>query len=163
MPPPKLSLGWNVLNKHMKDTAQDVAEDVTEDVAKYVLGAAEDGSVKVFIVARVIFKRWNLGAKIVMLRRAATRTRAQPRTRFTPSGIKSYNEYRLASPRAHLSFYFAEKGCASCRARAGHAPVALNCTWNNLRPRLQTDVPRLAHQVTPRGSTSSNGESNTPP
>ena len=38
---------------HVKDTAQDVAEDVTqdvaEDVAEDVLGAAEDGSVKVFI------------------------------------------------------------------------------------------------------------------
>ena len=38
---------------HVKDTAQDVAEDVTqdvaEDVAEDVLGAAEDGSVKVLI------------------------------------------------------------------------------------------------------------------
>ena len=35
----------------MKDAAQDVAEDV--------LGAAEDGSVKVFILLIVIFKRRN--------------------------------------------------------------------------------------------------------
>ena len=35
--------------------AEDVAEDVTEDV----LGAAKDGSMKVFIVARVIFQRRN--------------------------------------------------------------------------------------------------------
>jgi len=38
---------------HVKDLAQDVAEDVTqdvaEDVAEDVLGAAEDGSVKVLI------------------------------------------------------------------------------------------------------------------
>ena len=39
----------------VKDAAKDVAEDVTQDVAENVLGAAEDGSVKVFIVARVIF------------------------------------------------------------------------------------------------------------
>ena len=41
----------------MKDAAQDVAEDVTKDVAGDVLGAAEDGGVRVFIVARVIFQR----------------------------------------------------------------------------------------------------------
>jgi len=42
-----------VKDGHVKDTAQDVAEDVTqdvaEDVAEDVLGAAEDGSVKVLI------------------------------------------------------------------------------------------------------------------
>jgi len=37
----------------VKDAAQDVTQDVAEDVS----GAAEDGSVKVFIVARVIFHR----------------------------------------------------------------------------------------------------------
>ena len=41
----------------VKDAAQDVAEDVTQDVAEDVLGAAEDGSAKVFIVARAIFHR----------------------------------------------------------------------------------------------------------
>ena len=40
-----------------KDAAQDVAEDVTQDVAGDVSGVAEDGSVKVFIVARAIFHR----------------------------------------------------------------------------------------------------------
>jgi len=40
-----------VKDKHVKNAAQDVAEDV--------LGAVADGSVKVFIVARVIFKRRN--------------------------------------------------------------------------------------------------------
>ena len=43
----------------MKDAAQDVAEDVMQDVAGDVLGAAEDGSLKVLIVARVIFQRRN--------------------------------------------------------------------------------------------------------
>ena len=42
-------------DEHVKDVAQDVAQDVAEDA----MGAAEDGSVKVFIVARVIFQRWN--------------------------------------------------------------------------------------------------------
>jgi len=37
--------------------AQDVAEDATKDVAKNVSGAAEDRSVKEFIVARAIFHR----------------------------------------------------------------------------------------------------------
>ena len=41
----------------MKDAAPDVAEDVTQEVAVDVLGAVEDGSVNVFIVARVIFHR----------------------------------------------------------------------------------------------------------
>ena len=41
----------------VKDAAQDVTQDVTQDVAEDVSGAAEDGSVKVFIVARVIFHR----------------------------------------------------------------------------------------------------------
>ena len=41
----------------MKDAAQDVTQDVTQDVAEDVSGAAEDGSVKVLIVARVIFHR----------------------------------------------------------------------------------------------------------
>ena len=40
-----------------KDAAQDLTQDVTQDVAEDVSGAAEDGSVKVFIVARVIFYR----------------------------------------------------------------------------------------------------------
>ena len=42
-------------DEHVKDVAQDVAEDVTQDVAEDVSGAAEDRSVKVFIVARVMF------------------------------------------------------------------------------------------------------------
>ena len=37
-----------------QDAAQDVAEDVTRDVAEGVSGAAEDRSVKVFVVARII-------------------------------------------------------------------------------------------------------------
>ena len=51
----------HVRDEHVKDAAQDVAEgvtqDVTQDVAEEVSGAAEDGSVKVFIVARAIFHR----------------------------------------------------------------------------------------------------------
>ena len=35
----------------VKDAAQDETQDVTQDVAEDVSGAAEDGSVKVFIVA----------------------------------------------------------------------------------------------------------------
>ena len=46
-------------NENVKDAAQDVAEDVTLDVAEDVFGAAEDGSVKVLVVARAIFKRRN--------------------------------------------------------------------------------------------------------
>ena len=46
-------------DEHVKDSAQDVAEDVKQDVAGEVLGAAEDGFVKVLIVARVIFQRRN--------------------------------------------------------------------------------------------------------
>ena len=38
---------------------KDVAQDVAQDVAEGVLGAAKDGSAKVFIVARVIFQRRN--------------------------------------------------------------------------------------------------------
>ena len=44
-------------DEHVKDAAQDVAEDVTQDLAEGVLGAAEDGSVKAFIVACAIFHR----------------------------------------------------------------------------------------------------------
>ena len=36
---------------------QDVTQDVTQDEAEDVSGAAEDGSVKVFIVAHAIFHR----------------------------------------------------------------------------------------------------------
>jgi len=46
-----------VKDEHVRDAAQDVAEDVTQDVAEGVSGAAENGSVKVFIVARVTFHR----------------------------------------------------------------------------------------------------------
>ena len=46
-------------DEHVKDAAQDVAEDVTQDVAEDVLGAAEDRSIKVHIVARAIFQRRN--------------------------------------------------------------------------------------------------------
>ena len=46
-------------DKHVKDAAQDVAETVMQDVAEDVLGAAEDGSVKMFVEARVIFQRRN--------------------------------------------------------------------------------------------------------
>ena len=46
-------------DKHVKDAAQDVAETVMQDVAEDVLGAAEDGSVKVLVVARFIFQRRN--------------------------------------------------------------------------------------------------------
>ena len=41
----------------VKDAAQDVAEDVTQNVAGDVLGAAEDGSAMVLVVACVIFHR----------------------------------------------------------------------------------------------------------
>jgi len=43
----------------VEDSAQDVAKDVTQGVVEEVLGAAEDGSTKVLIVARVIFQRRN--------------------------------------------------------------------------------------------------------
>ena len=43
--------------EHVKDATQDMAEDATQDVAEDVLGAAEDGCVKVFVVKRVIFHR----------------------------------------------------------------------------------------------------------
>ena len=51
-----LALRWHVKdehvrNRHVKDAAQDVAEGLSS--------AAEDGSLKVFIVARVIFQRRN--------------------------------------------------------------------------------------------------------
>jgi len=46
-----------VKDQHVKDAAQDLAEDVTQDVAEDVSGAAEDRSIKVFIVARVMFHR----------------------------------------------------------------------------------------------------------
>ena len=49
----------HVRDEPVKDAAQDVAEDVAQDVAEDVLGCAEDGSLKVFIVARVIFQRRN--------------------------------------------------------------------------------------------------------
>ena len=48
-----------MIDEHVKAAAQDVAEDATQDVAKGILGAAEDGSVKVFIVARALFQRRN--------------------------------------------------------------------------------------------------------
>ena len=44
----------------MKDAAWVVAEDLTQGVAEDVLGAAEDGSPKVFIAARAICQRRNL-------------------------------------------------------------------------------------------------------
>jgi len=50
-----------VKDEHVKGVAQEVAQDVTQgaaqDVTQGVLGAAEDGGVKVLIVARVIFQR----------------------------------------------------------------------------------------------------------
>ena len=42
-------------DKHMKDAAQDLAEDVTQDVAEDLLGAAKDGSAKVFIVKVLVY------------------------------------------------------------------------------------------------------------
>ena len=47
----------HVGDEPVKDAAQDVAQDVTQDVAEDVSGAAEDGGVKVFIVAHVMFHR----------------------------------------------------------------------------------------------------------
>ena len=45
-------------DEHVRDEpVKDEAQDVTQDVAGGVSGAAEDGSVKVFIVARAIFHR----------------------------------------------------------------------------------------------------------
>jgi len=50
------ALGRHVNDEHVKGAAQDVAQDPQEGV----LGAAENGSVKVFIVASiVIFQRRN--------------------------------------------------------------------------------------------------------
>jgi len=40
----------HVKDERVKDAAQDVVEDVTQDLAEDVLGAAENGSVKMFIV-----------------------------------------------------------------------------------------------------------------
>ena len=42
----------------VKKVAQDVAQDLAQDLAQDMSGAAEDGGVKVFIVARVIFQRY---------------------------------------------------------------------------------------------------------
>jgi len=50
----------HVRDEPVKDAARDVAEDVTQDVAEDLSGAAEDGSVKAFIVARVILHRSSL-------------------------------------------------------------------------------------------------------
>ena len=44
-------------DEHVKDAAQDLAEDVTQYVAEDVSGAAEDGSARVFSVARAIIHR----------------------------------------------------------------------------------------------------------
>ena len=44
----------------VKDAAQVVAEDVTQDVAEDVSGTAEDGSAKVFIVARATTNTFTL-------------------------------------------------------------------------------------------------------
>ena len=46
-------------DEHVKDAAQDVAEEETQDVAEDVLGAAEDGSVKVLVVSIAIFQQRN--------------------------------------------------------------------------------------------------------
>ena len=46
--PPTLALGLHVKDKHVKDAAQGAAGNVTQDLAEGVLGAAEDGSMKVF-------------------------------------------------------------------------------------------------------------------
>jgi len=48
-----------VKGKHVKDAAQDVAKNATQDVAEDVLGAAEDGSMKVLILHIAIFQRRN--------------------------------------------------------------------------------------------------------
>ena len=45
----------HVRDEPVKGAVEDVAEDVTQDVAEDVSGAAEDGSVKVFVVARAMF------------------------------------------------------------------------------------------------------------
>ena len=44
-------------NGHVKDAAQDMAQDVAQDVEEGVLGAAEDGGVKMLIFPIVIFQR----------------------------------------------------------------------------------------------------------
>jgi len=49
----------HVKNGHVKGAVQGVAEGVTLGAAEDVLGAAEDESVKVLIVARAIFQRRN--------------------------------------------------------------------------------------------------------
>ena len=41
----------HVRDEPVKDAAQDVAEDVMQDVAEDVSGTAEDGSIKVLVVA----------------------------------------------------------------------------------------------------------------
>jgi len=56
-----------VKDEHVKDAAQDEAQDVVQDLsqdvaqdlAENVLGAAEDGGVKVLILPIVIFQRRN--------------------------------------------------------------------------------------------------------
>ena len=58
MPPPTLALRLHVKGKHVKD-AQDVVEDVTQDVVEGMLGAAEDGGLKVLILSILIFQRRN--------------------------------------------------------------------------------------------------------
>ena len=49
--PPTPALGRHVKNGHVKDATQAVAQDAAQDVAEGVLGAAENGSMKVLIVA----------------------------------------------------------------------------------------------------------------
>jgi len=46
-----------VRDEPVKNAAQDVTKDMTQDVAEDMSGAAEDGSVEVFIAARAIFHR----------------------------------------------------------------------------------------------------------
>ena len=72
----------------MKETAQDVAEDVWQDVAEDVLGAAVDGSVKVFIEARITFQRRKFCATSCAMSYAASFTcpsfTCRPRENLAP-------------------------------------------------------------------------------
>ena len=50
----------HVRDEPMKDAVQDVAEDLTQDVAEDVSGTAEDGSVKVLVVAHATMNTFTL-------------------------------------------------------------------------------------------------------
>ena len=111
-------------DEHVKDAAQDVAENVTQDVAEDVSGTAEDGNVKLFIVARATTNtftyrppRFPWATREGRARQRCGAGRCGGRAEGVPQDVAKIPAFGARAPRAFLASPLATTAAAAVFAQ----------------------------------------------